>query len=115
MKTNIKNLENNKLDFCLSRCRIYDVFIEKNSIEFYVGQIKYTGDNEYWKINFSITNIDRNLINSQFDLKNDDSGFFSTVHTSEDEYSIQICNEKKILDYFVGSISVRLEKSYNFN
>lgn len=114
MKTHIKNLENNKLDFCLSRCRIYDVFIEKNSIEFYVGQIQFTEDNEYWKINFSITKIDRDLINSHFDLKNDDSGFFSTAKITKDDNSIKINVVIELLAFFKNADIAKLERNYNF-
>ena len=114
MKTNFKNAENNKLDFCLSRCRIYEVFIKKNSIEFYVGQIQFTEENEYWKMHFALTTMDKNLICTEFFLKADDSGFVSTFRTSENETSLKIQLTEKFMDFFKESSSIRLERSYNF-
>jgi hypothetical protein len=107
-------MENNKLNFNLSRCLIYDAFIKKNNLEYYVGQIHFTEVNDYWTMNFKITNIDMNLIKKEFFLKAKDSGLFSIVRTSENEVDIQILIENKLKDYLVGSHAIRLERNYNF-
>jgi hypothetical protein len=114
MKTNSKKTENNKLDFCLSSCRNYDVFIKKNKIEFYVGQIQFNEENEYWKIIFSITKIDRDLINYHFNIKNGDSGFFSTAKITENDSSIKIKVVIELLTFFKNADIAKLERNYNF-
>ena len=115
MKTALKEIENEKSKLNLSRCLIYDTFIKKNNFEYYVGQIHFTDVNDYWTLNFKITKIDMNLIKKEFFLKLEDTGFFSTVRTSENDYKIQMYIENILISHFIESNSARLERNYNFS
>jgi hypothetical protein len=115
MKTDLKEMENDKSKLNLSKCLIYDAFIKKNNLEYYVGQIHFNKVDDYWTMNFKISNIDMNLIKKEFLLKLEDKGFFSTVGTFENNNSIQIHIENKLMDYFIKSNSPRLERNYNFH
>ena len=114
MKKYLKVMENNKLNFNLNRCLIYEVFIKKNNIEFYVGQIQFTEENEYWIMKFTLSNTDKNLIWTEFCLKTNDTGFFSTFRTCENETNLLIKLKGKFMDFFKESSSIRLVRSYNF-
>jgi hypothetical protein len=115
MKTELKKIENDKSKLNLRQCLIYDVFIRKNNRNYYVGQIHFAEMNDYWTMNFKITNTDMNLIKKEFFLKARDSGLFSIARTSENEVDIQILIENKLKHYFVGSHAIKLERNYNFS
>jgi hypothetical protein len=110
----MKELENNKMKFDLSRCKIYDVFIVKNNTNFYLGQIKFTEENNFWKTIFSIDQKDKNSIEKNFYLKQGDTGFFATFSISENDLIIKINIETRTLKFFDSTDKVKLERNYNF-
>lgn len=110
----MRKIEHKKLNFCLSKCRIYEVFIYKNKTKCHVGQLQFTDVKEHWKIYFSITKIDRDLIDSHFDLKRGDSGFFLTAKRTENDFSIKINILDKLLKFFSNADLTTLERNYNF-
>lgn len=114
MKSDCKISEIIKLNFCLSRCLIYDVTILKNKIEFNVGQVQFTEENDFWKIIFSIAEIDRDIINTHFDIKKGDSGFFSIEKRTANSIAIKMNVANKLLAFFSDADFTILERNYNF-
>jgi hypothetical protein len=110
----MKTIENTKLNFGLSRCKIYDVFIEKNNVENYVGQILFEREDKFWKINFLLNQKDKTLIVKHFSLKRGTSGLVALIPFSEKDLNIKVLIETRIMEFFENTGKVKLERNYNF-
>jgi len=94
MITEKEEIKNDLAKFSLSNYLEYKVFIESNG-EDSVGNLRFEKEINYWEIIFLIEDSIKDSI-----LRNGDNGFFATISLKENDVSIRILCECKIMDFF---------------